>query len=113
MKRLLLASLLASSTVVVATSGVAHAAPPASASPTCSTDLGITVHGQHIVGDYVTGLGHGDLTWPPSGGIVGETVSANGDVTIAGGPGPGFHFPNRFAPGASFCTDSNSPGKHL
>jgi hypothetical protein len=45
--------------------------------------------------------------------VVGSTVSANGGVAIAGGPGPGFHFPNGFAPGASFCNDSNSPGMHL
>jgi hypothetical protein len=112
-KRLLLATILASSAAGVGGGGVAHAAPPASAAPTCSPTLGITVHGQHIVADYVTGIGHMAFDWPPSGGIVGETVSANGGVTIAGGPGPGFHFPNGFAPGASFCNDSNSPGLHL
>ena len=95
---------------------LATAAGPAGAAsdgPTCSDTLGIVVHGQHIVGDYVTGIGHADLGWPPSGGIVGQTVAANGGVTIAGGPGPGFHFPNGFAPGASFCNDSNAPGTHL
>ncbi len=84
------------------------------AEPTCSTTLGIAVHGQHVVGDYVTGIGHGDLGWPPSGGVVGEATSANGGAAIPGGPGPGFHFPNGFAPGASFCLlQSNSPGLHL
>jgi hypothetical protein len=82
------------------------------AEPTCSGTLGIAVHGQHIVGDYVTGIGHGDLGWPPSG-RVGQAVKQNGGVAIAGGPGPGFHFPNGFAPGASFCLDqSKSPGTH-
>ncbi|HSP55493.1 MAG TPA: hypothetical protein VLS25_07890 [Dehalococcoidia bacterium] len=84
------------------------------AEPTCSTTLGIVVHGQHIVGDYVTGIGHADLGWPPSGGVVGEAVSANGGAAIPGGPGPGFHFPNGFAPGASFCLlQSLAPGTHL
>jgi hypothetical protein len=109
MKRLLLAALIGSS-ALAATAGPASAAQH---SPTCSDTLGITVHGQHIVADYVMGVGHMNLDWPPSGGVVGETVSDNGGVTIAGGPGPGFHFPNGFAPGASFCTDSASPGTHL
>ncbi len=83
------------------------------ADPTCSTTLGIDVHGQHIVGDYVTGIGHGDLAWPPSGGVVGDAIAGSG-VVIAGGPGPGFHFPNGFAPGASFCLlQSKAPGIHL
>ena len=90
--------------------GTAGAAPH---TPTCADALGIAVHGQHIVGDYVSGIGHGDLSWPPSGGVIGEAVSANGGVVVAGGPGPGFHFPNDFAPGASFCTGSKSPGRHL
>lgn len=80
--------------------------------PTCSDTLGIEVHGQHVIADYVTGL-HGDLDWPPSGQAVGESVQENGGAVLPGGPGPGFHFPNDFAPGASFCTDSQSPGTHL
>ena len=35
------------------------------ADPTCSGTLDIAVHGQHIVGDYVTGIGHAELGWPP------------------------------------------------
>jgi hypothetical protein len=85
----------------------------ASAEPTCSDTLGIATHGQHIVGDYVTGIGHDQLGWPPSGGVVGDATSTSGGAVIPGGPGPGFHFPNGFAPGASFCNDSNSPGTHL
>lgn len=109
MKRMLLAGAVVS-LVIATSSGLAGASPEV---PTCSGTLGIEVHGQHIVADYVTGIGHMDLDWPPSGGVVGQTVASTGGVAIAGGPGPGFHFPNGFAPGASFCNDSNSPGTHL
>ena len=71
---------------------------------------------QHIVGDYVMGGGHGiggGEEWPFSHGMVGQMVSQNGGAAVPGGPGPGFHFPNGFAPGASFCNDSNSPGNHI
>jgi hypothetical protein len=100
------------------TMGIAAAATTLIASsasadtPTCSDTLGITVHGQHIVGDYVAGIGHETLGWPPDGAVIAEAVSGVG-VAVPGGPGPGFHFPNGFAPGASFCNDSNSPGTHL
>lgn len=87
-------------------------APVVAGEPTCSATLGIEAHGQHIVGDYVTGIGHESLDWPPRGGVVGRAIAGNG-VVVAGGPGPGFHFPNGFAPGASFCNGSNSPGTHL
>ena len=79
------------------------------ATPTCSDMLEIDVHGEHIVGDYVTGIGHETLEWEPRGGIVGDTVSDNGGVAIAGGAGRG-HLSADVAPGASFCTDSQSPG---
>jgi len=82
----------------------------ASADPTCS-DLDIAVHGQHIVGDYVTGLGGigGGIDWPPSG-EVGEAVSDNGGALVPGGPGPGFHFTiPGLAPGASFCNPQAHP----
>lgn len=77
-------------------------------SPTCADELGIAVHGQHVIGDYVTGVSHEELGWPPDGADVGSTVSANGGVTVQGGPGPGFHFLYGIAPGASFCTGANS-----
>lgn len=109
MKRMLIAAVVTSS-VVVGTGGMAAAAPR---TPTCSTVLGIAVHGQHIVGDYVTGLGHDDLDWSPSGGVVGKAVSDAGGPAVVGGPGPGFHFAHGVAPGASFCTDSASPGDHF
>lgn len=80
------------------------------ASPTCSDMLDIDVHGEHVIGEYVTGILHENLEWPPSGGVVGSTVGDNRGVAIEGGPGPGFHFENGIAPGASFCTDSQSPG---
>jgi hypothetical protein len=81
-------------------------AAPAAASPTCAGVGGIANHGEHIVGDYVTGLGGigGGLGWPP-GPEVGQTVAGNGGVVVRGGPGPGFHFPNGHAPGASFCIE--------
>ena len=50
--------------------------------------------------------------WPPAGGV-GRYIAGEGASPAPGGPGPGFHFPNGFAPGASFCNDSNSPGAHL
>lgn len=93
--------------------GSAAANPPDNASPTCSDVLAIDVHGQHVVADYVMGTGHGNMDWPPSDDNVGQTVGGNGGAAVPGGPGPGFHFDNGFAPGASFCTDSNSPGLHL
>jgi len=86
----------------------------AAGTPTCANvlDSGIAVHGEHIVGDYVTGLGgvFGDgLGWPPAG-QVGEAVQDNGGVTTPGGPGPGFHFTvDGLAPGASFCVDQAHP----
>ena len=94
---------------------VALAAPVGAqaADPTCSGTLDIAVHGQHIVGDYVTGIGHAELGWPPPPGVVGETIGGSG-AAVPGGPGPGFHFPNGFAPGASFCLlQSQAPGTHL
>src|SRR6266542_3806780 len=68
------------------------------ADPTCSGTLDVAVHGQHIVGDYVTGIGRANIDWPPSGGVVGEAVAGQGAV-IPGGPGLGFHFPEAFALG--------------
>jgi hypothetical protein len=84
----------------------------ATAAPTCSGTLGIDHHGIHVVGDYVAGIGHESLD-SLAHGIVGEAVAGSGAV-VPGGPGPGFHFPNGFAPGASFCLDqSQAPGVHL
>lgn len=85
------------------------AGPAAAAGePTCTEldgiDLGIVVHGHHVVRDYVMGT----PTWPPAG-----SANAAGGAAIPGGPGPGFHFEHGFAPGASFCTDSSSPGLHF
>ncbi len=86
--------------------------PALAGTPTCSDVLDIATHGQHIVGDYVTGIGHEELGWPPAG-QVGDAIAGEG-VMLAGGPGPGFHFPNGFAPGASFCnSQSQAPGFHV
>lgn len=92
--------------------GLLAASPVSAKGPTCAdvAALGIVVHGQHVVRDYVTG---GQLSgWPPAGGI-GPAVAGSG-AALPGGPGPGFHFPNGFAPGASFCIgQSNAPGFHV
>jgi hypothetical protein len=80
--------------------------------PTCSDVLDIEVHGHHVVADYVAGLDHHDMSWPPKGREIGEAIAGQGAV-VPGGPGPGFHFPNGVAPGASFCTGSKSPGLHF
>lgn len=79
--------------------------------PTCAGAGGIVNHGQHIVGDYVTGLGgiFGDgLTWPPEG-QVGQTIAGSG-AAIPGAPGPGGHFSvPGLPPGASFCNEQAHP----
>lgn len=98
--------------VPAATLVLGLAAVPASAQPTCADVevLGIEVHGHHVVRDYVVG---GALDWPPSSGAVGAAVAGDG-AAVPGGPGPGFHFVNGFAPGASFCnSQSRAPGWHV
>lgn len=95
--------------IVLAVNGMTGAAAGA-ATPTCSDTIAVEVHGQHVVADYVMGT-HG-ITWPPTGGIVGDAIGGSG-AAVPGGPGPGYHFPASIAPGASFCTDSRSPGTHL
>ena len=98
--------------LVLAVAALSSSDSASAADPTCSGTLGIAVHGQHIVGDYITGIGGANLDWPPKGGIVGEVTGGEGPA-IVGGPGPGFHFPEGFAPGASFClSQSKSPGNH-
>lgn len=101
------ATLVAAAVSAAAVLSMGGTAGAASDGPTCSdSPLGIAVHGQHIVGDYVTGIGHDHLDWPPAGGVVGDAMQGGGGVAVAGGPGPGFHFPNDYPPGASFCVDS-------
>lgn len=96
--------------VTAVATGLALLATPASAASTCSAELGIEAHGKHVVGDYVMATGHGGA-WPPK--QVGGTIAGIG-AAMPGGPGPGFHFPNDFAPGASFCNDqAKSPGLHF
>jgi hypothetical protein len=78
---------------------------------TCSGLGALEVHGQHVVGDYVTGTGgiSGGQQWPPAGGI-GAVVKENGGAAVPGGPGPGFHFTiPGLAPGASFCNEQAHP----
>jgi hypothetical protein len=83
----------------------------ASADPTCS-DLGVENHGQHIVGDYVTGLGAilpgpGPLSWPPNG-QVGQTIGGEG-AAMPGAPAAHGHFALGLPPGASFCLEQAHP----
>ena len=107
MRYLIVLSVIAAATLALWASADADAA-----SRTCSSTLEVEVHGQHIIGDYVTGVGRANLDWPPKGGVVGEETGGEG-VAIRGGPGPGFHFIEGFAPGASFCVpQSQSPGFH-
>ena len=103
--RLLAAGVAALALVLVASVDSASAA----GSPTCSDTLLIEVHAQHIIGDYITGIGHDDLSWPPRG-AVGDAVGGGGGPVVRGGPGPGFHFPNGVAPGASFCNPQARSG---
>lgn len=105
-------SLLVLASAVLALSA---SVPATAGEPTCS-HFGTATHGEHIIGDYVTGLGGAfppdSLSWPPKG-EVGEAIRANGGVLITGGPGPGFHFENGIAAGASSCLDTASPGIHF
>lgn len=108
-------SLLRTSHVVAVAGGAAAmvvvSATASAAAPTCSDSaiIDVAVHGEHVVGDYVTGTGHDVLTWPPAG-LVGTAVGSDGPA-VTGGPGPGFHFVYGIAPGASFCVpQSSSPG---
>ncbi len=90
---------------------VVVAAPVSAHEATCSSSIGSEVHGQHVLGLYVVGGSLNYGSWPPTGGV-GQYIGGEG-AALPGGPGPGFHMPNGFAPGASFCTDSNSPGLHF
>ena len=105
-------TLVATALAVVATTALAGPAA-AHEEPTCAGVFGsgIVVHGQHVVGDYVTGTGglSGGLQWPPAG-QVGAAVKENGGAAVPGGPGPGFHFTiDGLAPGASFCNEQAHP----
>lgn len=107
MRRLIL-SMVATGGLLIAVAGPVAAHDD----PTCADfgPLGVEVHGQHVVRDYVTG---GELDGWPAGGGVGSLIAGEG-AAVPGGPGPGFHFPNGFAPGASFCLEqSAAPGWHV
>lgn len=76
------------------------ASTTAHAGPTCS-DIGPWAnHGGHVTGDYVD---------PPGPDGIKPAAPA-GDPGVRGAPA---HPELPFAPGASFCLDSNSPGVHL
>lgn len=108
MKRIIIAIAAAALLAGFAGSGAAVAHE----SPNCEGALGSAIanHGQHVVGDYVTGLGAilgTGQEWPPTG--IGQVVKANGGPAIEGGAGPGLHFLIGFEPGASFCTQNAHP----
>ena len=93
----------------IASFGVAGSASAHGATCADFGALGITVHGQHVVRDYVAG--NGLAQWPPAGGL-GQIVGGRG-AYLPGGPGPAYHFANGIAPGASFClSQSRAPGFH-
>jgi hypothetical protein len=103
--------------VVTAIVGAFSTAPAvAQGTPTCADVLGsgIVNHGQHVLDDYVTGLGavlpgSGELQWPPAG-QVGTAVQDNGGAFLPGGAGPNLHFSILgLPPGASFCLDQAHP----
>jgi hypothetical protein len=97
----------------IAASLVAMPAAAFAAEPTCTEQLGTQTHGEHVLYDYIIGVGRdSDVSWPPSGGIVGHVLLEAGGALVPGAPGP-VHMSKGFAPGASFCTGSSSPGTHL
>lgn len=101
--RLVVGGAAATAAVVLATPGAALA----EGNPTCGGVVG-TVHGHHVVADYVDGEGHDVMTWPPAG-----QVDAAGGAAHPGAPGAHGHMLVGIAPGASFCTASNSAGWHV
>lgn len=97
---------------IVATVSAAVPVSAAAAEPTCTAQLETETHGEHVLYDYVAGVGHdSDVAWPPSG-TVGDILRDEQGALLPGAPGQG-HMSNGFAPGASFCTGSSSPGTHL
>lgn len=93
----------AAAAVLLATPGATLAA----GKPTCGGVVG-TVHGHHVVADYVDGEGHDVMTWPPAG-----QVDAAGGAEKPGAPAARGHMLAGIAPGASFCTASSAPGWHV
>jgi len=94
------ASLIAAMVMAMSLTTISSAS--AEGTPTCGGLFG-EVHGYHIIADYVTGIGSDVLggpgiEWPPT------EYNAAGGAALPGGPGPAFHFVNKVAPGASFCT---------
>ena len=108
MKRMLLAAAVVS-LVIATSSGLAGAA---TARPDMLSSARIKAHGQHIVGDYVTG----SATW----NSIGRRLRASSEDRRLEWwrrdprrPRARLPLPDGFAPGASFCNGSNSPGTHL
>ena len=112
-KRTRVRRLLGAGATLAAAAVVTAAPASAHGDPTCAGIGGIENHGQHVVGDYVTGLGgiFGDgLAWPPAG-QVGAAVKAAGGAVAPGAPAAHGHFTvPGLAPGASFCNEQAHPG---
>lgn len=101
---------VAAATIAVGAGAILAGAAPAGATPTCAGVGGLVNHGQHIVGAYVVGVGGlgSSLEWAPAGSV-GSAIGGSG-ASLPGAAGRKQH---AAAPGASFCTDSASPGAHL
>lgn len=95
--------ILGTALAVLMTMSLGAQAAPTKATCSDVDFLGIVVHGHHVVRDYVAGEA---FEWPPAG-----QVSGAGGAETPGGAGRG-HLGAGIAPGASFCTDSRSPGFH-
>lgn len=77
------------------------------AGPTCASTLDIANHGEHIVGDYITGLGRETLDWSPSGGVVGDALAGTG-AAVPGAPGLGRTSPTASHPARRSASTSLS-----
>lgn len=101
--------ILTGATVVVAGLTIAQVPAAGAGEPNCVAffeqhfGADIANHGQHIVGDYVTGIGH-DGSWPPNG-QVGAAIGGSGALL----PGQSGILDHGASPGASFCNGSSSP----
>ncbi|MEO6398783.1 MAG: hypothetical protein ABIP13_09985 [Tepidiformaceae bacterium] len=92
--RILAAAIAVTSMALPVSGALAHGGD----NSTCSdlAFLGVHVHGDHVIRDYVKG---------PDG-----TVGHGQGAYLPGGPGPGFHFTiEGLAPGASFCNSQAHP----
>ena len=107
MRRVVVAAVIAAMLVL----GLAPAAM--AGEPTCAGlgETGWENHGTHIIEQYIIDGDFDALTGNPSDELGGGQVDSTKVVANAGKAGKG-HLAAGVAPGASFCTDSESPGAH-